>query len=37
MMWVYSLIEDVPILDDYEFLKRIKAGKELVYRVNQGK
>ena len=34
MMWVFSQKDDIPVLDDYEFFRRVKDGKELVYRPN---
>jgi hypothetical protein len=32
MMWVFSYQKTVPILDDYEFFKKLQAGEELVYK-----
>lgn len=32
MMWVFSCQNTVPILDDYEFLRKLTTGEKLVYK-----
>lgn len=32
MMWVFSCQNTVPILDDYEFFKKLETGEELAYK-----
>ncbi|MBA7710407.1 hypothetical protein ES703_119349 [subsurface metagenome] len=35
MLWVFSQPDAIPVLDDYEFFRRLKSGKTFIYEPTQ--